>query len=146
MAPCGFVRTVDAGPATRTMSHGSRVTNLFFSPDGRYLVTTSGDAASMFPGIEPIIRIWDASNGDSIYSAAARRFPARLQPPQGGPMDAWRIAASFFSADGQMLNAVTVGGILASIDLRPDLRSNQERQREVDVRSVLALIPRDACH
>ncbi len=50
-------------------------------------------------------------------------------------MDAWRIAASFFSADGQMLNAVTVGGILASIDLRPDLRSNQERQREVDVRS-----------
>ncbi len=57
-------RTADAEPTTGILSHGSNVTGVVFSPDGRYLVTTSGDARSPYQGGEPIIRFWDASNGE----------------------------------------------------------------------------------
>ena len=112
-------RTADAEPTTGILSHGSNVTGVVFKVlMAAIWLRTSGDARSPYQGGEPIIRFWDASNGRPIRSQAIRRLSARLRRPTDGPVDPWRLAVVFFAADGHTLQSLTVGGILASLDVR----------------------------
>jgi eukaryotic-like serine/threonine-protein kinase len=125
----------DGRPATAPFSHGSAVTGASFSPDGRYLVTTSGDLLSTIRSSEPVVRVWDASNGGAVCCRVPSRLSGRFPMPEPGRREAWKLAATFFSAEGKTLHVVTAGGVLASLNLLANARPTEALINEIGVRS-----------
>jgi WD40 repeat protein len=130
-------QTANGEPATGTFNHGATVTRVIFSPDGRYLVTTSGDTDES--GVEEsALRVWDTATGEPIFARAVKTISARFSVPFDEDRS-WRLAAAFFAADGNSFHVVTATGIVDHFDLRPDVRRSGDLLRQVRIRSGMEL-------
>jgi eukaryotic-like serine/threonine-protein kinase len=127
--------TANAGALTAPLPQGAPATGCSFSPNSRWLLTTTGDARS--PLRSPlIVRAWDASTGEPLFGLPL----SLLQASQPGisrpnPLEPVRLQCSFFSADSRRLHLVLGDGLVATLSLEPDARTPSELLREVMLRS-----------
>jgi WD40 repeat protein len=124
--------TANATALTAPLAHGAPVTRCFFSPNSRWLATTSGDARSVRS--EPIVRAWDASTGEPMFDLPLNLLegPNSSKPDPGRPL---RLQLSVFSRDSRRLHLVLSDGLFATLSLNPDARTSGELLREVVLRS-----------
>ena len=122
-------------PLTDLLLQGGPVTGCFFSPDSRWLVTTSGDAASGYR-TDPMLRGWDASTGEPVFVLP---FPhlRRDRPAQSGGLTSApsELQVAFFGEGSRRLHAVLREGSFATLSLEPDARISPELLREIVIRS-----------
>jgi WD40 repeat protein len=123
----------NAAAITPLLSHGAAVTRCTFSPNSRWLLTTSGDL--LRDSRESIVRIWDATTGEPVFG-----LPLNVLERQaaGEVQDAQRpsqIEFSGFSSDSRLLHFAIHGGLVETLSLEPDARTAPELLREIVIRS-----------
>jgi WD40 repeat protein/serine/threonine protein kinase len=117
----------NAAPLTPPLAHGAAVTACRFSPNSRWLLTTSGDALSSIP-CESILRVWDATTGEPLFGLSLNFMERK-------PADRFAIEFSGFSRDSGLLHFMLRGGMVETLSLEPDARAAPELLREVVIRS-----------
>ncbi|HEX4072784.1 MAG TPA: WD40 repeat domain-containing protein, partial [Planctomycetaceae bacterium] len=125
-------RVPDARPVTGALVHGAPPSRCVWSADSRFVVTLS-DGPLPDHRVETVLRCWDASTGESVFTRILNRLSGRY--PQQPDTNPWRIASAFFAPDDRQFHVLTFGGLFASFDLTPDGRPLAEMLREVKLRS-----------
>jgi serine/threonine protein kinase/WD40 repeat protein len=127
--------TRDAAPLTGSLNHGVAVTGCCFSPNSRWLLTTSGDAGSGFESPANICG-WDGSTGEPLFVLPLNRLtcPAMESSPTRPPRDsALRLVS--FSTDSRDLHVGRRDGLFTTLTLEPDARPAAEILRDIILRS-----------
>jgi serine/threonine protein kinase/WD40 repeat protein len=127
-----------AAALTPPLAQGAEVTGCRFSPNSRWLLTTSGDALSSLP-CDSIVRVWDTTAGEPLFGLPLNFLERH---PAGGFRDDQRpsqIEFSSFSPDSRQLHVMIHGGLLETLSLEPDARTAPELLREIVIRSGLQL-------
>ncbi|HEV8070256.1 MAG TPA: serine/threonine-protein kinase [Planctomycetaceae bacterium] len=120
---------------TPPLAHGAAVTRCTFSPNSRWLLTTSGDASSSI-SCESIVRVWDATTDEPLFGLPLNFFERRPAGPfEGDPRRPSQIEFSSFSPDSRQLNVMIHAGLLEALSVEPDSRAAPELLREVVIRA-----------
>lgn len=129
--------TADATPSTGSFFQGSAVLSCTFSPDGRWLATTSEpDTGNLLGGNyagNTLVRGWDIATAEPIFVRTLSQFGTRL--PDAPHAHLWRVILTFFPCDGREVRLLTSGGLLARIDLAADIRPTEAIVHEVAIRT-----------
>jgi WD40 repeat protein len=123
-----------AAPLTPPLAQGAVVTGCRFSPNSRWLLTTSGDALSSI-SCESIVRVWDATTGEPLLGLPLNFFERRPADRFDDSHRPSEIEFSGFSPDSRQLHVMVHGGLFETLSVEPDARAAPELLREIVIRS-----------
>jgi WD40 repeat protein len=127
-------RCTDASPVTDPTTCQLSVDQICFSPSGRWVMAIAHDQRDITQSSS--VFAWDAFTGERVFSRQVSRLAKRaIINPDGLVIEPSQLAVLFFSAELDRFHFVTCAGLLASYDLWPDSRSQQELLDEVALRS-----------
>jgi len=133
--------SADAAPVSPVLEHATNweennaaLYQGAVDPSGRFVATVTGPANGAAK-TEFEMHGWDAATGRILFVRSMRHLLSRF-PRHGDPSsEPSRIALVFFSPDSRYLHALTMSGLLVSVNFDPPERPAAEIHSEVAIRS-----------